>query len=134
MAANVQLNDVNDVPVGTSTNPLAVTLTNGGGNTSINSTVTGWLASDGSSTITTGGTAQNLFAGATPTHGYAIYNPDATNDLWVSESTTAAANAVGSIRVSSNGGAYETPPNYKPFHAISIVGGVTGQKFTARQW
>lgn len=96
--------------------------------------IVGSTASDGSGNITSGGTAQNLFAGATPTNGYAIYNPDPTNDLWVCESTTAIANGSGSIRVSSNGGAYETPPGYKPFHAISIVGAVTAQKFTARKW
>ena len=91
-------------------------------------------ASAGDTTITTGGTAQNLFGGATPTDGFAVYNPDPTNDLWVSDSATAAANGLGSIRVAANGGGYETPPGYNPIGAVSIVGAVTGQKITARAW
>ena len=132
MASNVQLSNTSDVPVGTPTNPLYIAGASGGAATNV--TVVGNIASDGSTTITSGGTAQNLFAGATPSNGYAVYNPDAANDLWISESTTAAANNTGSIRVSANGGAYETPDNYKPFGAVSIVGAVTGQKITARKW
>ncbi|MGB9154222.1 MAG: hypothetical protein WCD70_14170 [Alphaproteobacteria bacterium] len=89
---------------------------------------------DGSTTITTGGTAQNLFAGATPTNGFGIYNPDPVNDLWISDSTTAVANGTGSIRVAANGGGYETPAGYKPIGAVSVVGAVTSQKITARRW
>jgi hypothetical protein len=89
---------------------------------------------DGSATITTGGTAQTLFGGAIPVNGWAVYNPDATNDLWVSDSATASANGLGSIRVVANGGGYETPPAYKPFGSVSIVGSVTNQKITARRW
>jgi hypothetical protein len=113
-------------------NPLPVTLEASGGASTV--IITGSPGSDGSGTITTGGTAQNLFTGATPTNGYAVYNPDPTNDLWINEGAAALANGSGSIRVSANGGAYETPPGYKPFHAVSIVGAVTAQKFTARQW
>lgn len=91
-------------------------------------------AADGSGTITTGGTAQNLFSGLTPQNGFAVYNPDATNDLWVSDSTTAAANNTGSIRIPSNGGFYETPVTYGPISTVSLVGAVTGQKFTAKAW
>lgn len=94
----------------------------------------GKQGADGSATITTGGTAQNLFSGVTPTNGYGIYNPDPANDLWVSDSTTAAANAAGSIRVPANGGYYETPPVYKPIGAVSIVGATTAQAITARKW
>jgi len=93
------------------------------------------VATPGDTTITTGGTAQNLFAGAIPAHGWAVYNPDASHDLWVSDSTTAAANGEGSIRVAANGGLYETPTNYRPTtFSVSIVGGTTGQKVTARMW
>lgn len=28
----------------------------------------------------------------------------------------------------------ETPPGYKPSHAVSIIGAVTGQKITAPRW
>jgi hypothetical protein len=89
---------------------------------------------DGSTTVTAGGTAQTLFGGIVPPNGFAIYNPDATNDVWVSDSTTAAANGPGSIRVVANGGGYETPPGYKPAGAVSVLGAMTGQKITARRW
>ena len=111
--------------------PLPVTL---GSSPTRSVIITGSTGSDGSGTITTGGTAQNLFSGATPTNGYAIYNPDPTNDLWINEGAAALANGSGSIRVSSNGGYYSTEPGYKPFHAVSIVGAVTGKNFTARKW
>ena len=91
-------------------------------------------AADGSTTVTAGGTAQNLFGGTPPVNGFAIYNPDPVNDLWVSDSATASANGAGSIRVAANGGGYETPPAYKPVGAISIVGASTGQKITAKRW
>lgn len=89
---------------------------------------------DGSTTITTGGTAQNLFGGTAPTNGYAICNPDPSNDLWISDSTTAAANGQGSIRVVANGGYYATEPGQKPMGAVSVYGAATGQKITARRW
>ncbi len=89
---------------------------------------------DGSTTITTGGTAQALFSGATPVHGYEVCNPDPSNDLWISDTTTAAANGQGSIRVALNGGCYTTPVGFAPPQAVSIVGPATGQKITARKW
>jgi hypothetical protein len=89
---------------------------------------------DGSTSITTGGTAQNLFSGATPTNGFEVCNPDASNDLWISDTTTAVANGQGSIRVAANGGSYTTPPGYRPIGAVSVVGASTGQKITARRW
>lgn len=97
-------------------------------------TITPSPATDASSTITLGGTAQNIFGATIPTNGYAVYNPDPTNDLWISDTTTAAANAVGSIRVAANGGGYESPLSRKPVAAVSIVGASTGQIFTASRW
>ena len=91
-------------------------------------------AVDGSTTITTGGTAQNLFGGTPPANGFAIYNPDSTNDLWVSDSATAAVNGVGSVRIAANGGGYETPAGYRPLGAVSILSAATGAKITARRW
>jgi hypothetical protein len=89
---------------------------------------------DGSTTITAGGTAQNLFSGNTPANGFSVYNPDAAEALWVSDSTTAAANATGSIYIAPLGG-YETPARgYRPLGPVSIVGATTGHKITARKW
>lgn len=109
-------------------------LSAGGGGSGGAVSITPAAATDGSSTITTGGTAQNLFAATIPTNGYAVYNPDPTNDLWISDTTTAAANGTGSIRVAANGGGYESPLMRKPIQAVSIIGATTGQKFTASRW
>jgi hypothetical protein len=88
---------------------------------------------DLSSTITTGGTAQQLTT--VPANGFYVYNPDAALDLWVAMfGTTAVANGTGCIRVQANGGSFVTPPNFVPTGNVSIVGSVTGQKFTAGKW
>lgn len=96
--------------------------------------VGGNTSTDGSTTITTGGTAQNLFSGSTPAHGFEVCNPGATDDLWVSDSTTAAANNTGSYRVGANGGCYVTPLGRLPIQAVSVVAATTGDKITARSW
>lgn len=93
-----------------------------------------FTTSDGSGTLAAGGTAQSLFGGAAPAHGFAVYNPDPVNDLWISDGATALANGQGSIRVAANGGGYETPPFSKPIGVVSLVGAAAGQKFTARSW
>lgn len=90
--------------------------------------------SDGSGSITAGGTAQNLFAGATPPHGFLLCNPDASEALWFSLSTAALANGQGSVALAPMGGLFITPPGMVPFHAISVVAATTGHKFTAVQW
>ena len=95
---------------------------------------TGTAGTAGDAAITTGGTAQTLFGGATPTNGFSVSNPDQSNDLWISDSATASPNGQGSIRVVANGGYYETPPRYKPVGAVSVYGATTGQKITAREW
>ena len=88
---------------------------------------------DKSATIATGGTAQNLFD-QVPVNGFAVYNPDPVNDLWVSLNSTALAAGSGSIRVVANGGGYETPSGVAPASIPTIVGAVTGQKYTAYRW
>jgi hypothetical protein len=88
---------------------------------------------DASGAIASGSVAQAVF-GAVPVNGYAIYNPDAANDLWISDTGIAAPNAAGAIRIAANGGGYETPWGYAPPADVSIVGPVTGQKFTAKRW
>lgn len=89
---------------------------------------------DGSTTIAAGGTAQLLFGGKTPVNGFAIYNPNASDDVWFSDTTTAAINGTGSIRVASNGGGFETPDIMKPLGPVSVIGPNTGTKVTARMW
>ena len=116
------------------TNGVQVNAALPAGANSIGSVLLGIAASDGSTTITIGGTAQSLFAGATPTNGWWVVNPDSTEDCWVSDSTTAAANNTGSMRLALNGGSIMTPPGYKPFAAVSVVCATTGHKLTARKW
>ncbi len=89
---------------------------------------------DGSTTITAGGTAQTLFSGTVPANGYLVANPNATDDCWVSDTATAAANAAGSHRVAANGGEYRTPLGYRPVQAVSVVCAATGDKITAIWW
>jgi hypothetical protein len=94
----------------------------------------GSVGSDGSTSIATGGTAQNLFSGATPTNGWEVCNPNASDDMWISQSTTSAINGQGSMRIAANGGCVSSPRGMSPFHAISIIGPTTGDKITAVQW
>ena len=91
------------------------------------------VSTDGSGTITLGGTAQALFGGAIPPTGFAVYNPDAALDVWVNDGGTAVVNGAGSIRVVANGGGYETPSSYKPKGPVSIISGGAA-KFTAKYW
>ena len=89
---------------------------------------------DGSGVIATGGIAQTLFGGAIPSTGFFVANLDPTNDLWIQDGGTAGVSSSGSLRIPPNGGLYETPATYRPSGAISIIGDVTGQKYTARGW
>lgn len=98
-----------------------------------NKVAIGGIASSGDTTITTGGTAQVLFSSVIPTNGFAVYNPNAADILWVSDSNTAAINGLGSMPILPSGG-YETPPGYIPFGPVSIIGPTTGDKVTARKW
>ena len=99
--------------------------------------VKGVAGADGSTTVTAGGTAQNLFSGATPANGFAVCNPDASEVLWVSDTTTAAANAAGSVMVPAGGSACYSVgvgPGRRPIQAVSVYGATTGHKITASSW
>lgn len=95
------------------------------------------LGTDGSGTITAGGTSQDLFTtlpGKVPVNGYEVINPDATEAMTITDSASAAvANGVGCITIPA-GGAYWTAPGYKPLGIVRIVAATTGHKFTARCW
>ena len=90
-------------------------------------------ATAGDTSITTGGTAQTLFSGATPPNGWKVANPDAAEDLWVSDSTTAAPNGQGSYRLPA-GGIITTEPGEKPAGPVSVYAATTGHVITARSW
>lgn len=93
----------------------------------------GHLAGAGDVAIAAGGTAQVLFGGAAPANGWKICNPDPGEDLWVSDSTTAGPNALGSFRIPP-GGIVTTEPGEKPCGPVSVYGATTGHVVTARKW
>ena len=51
------------------------------------------MATDGSGTIAVGGVSQDLFAtlpGKVPVNGFEVINPDPTEDMWITDSASAA--------------------------------------------
>jgi hypothetical protein len=61
------------------------------------------------------GTAQLLFGGVVPDAGYAIYNADPDNDLWINDTGAAAApNAAGAIRLAAGAVATRRPEAWAP--------------------
>ena len=112
----------------------ASTYTNQDGSISPDVVIVGAPGAACDATITIGGSAQILCGGVIPMHGWAVYNPNATDDLWCSDTTTAAINGAGSIRIVANGGGYETPAGYRPSGPVSCVGATTGDKITGRRW
>jgi hypothetical protein len=89
-------------------------------------------ASDGSGAVATGGSAQLLFGGIAPAHGFLVQN-NSSAALWISDVGTASAGGA-SIQLAANGGMFMTPSGYKPAGALSLYGGTTGQAFAARRW
>jgi hypothetical protein len=89
-------------------------------------------ASDGSATVATGGSAQLLFGGIVPAHGFLVQN-NSSAALWISDVGTASAGGA-SLQLAANGGLFMTPTGYKPAGAVSLYGATTGQAFAARRW
>jgi hypothetical protein len=92
----------------------------------------GAVASDGSGTLATGGSAQTLFGGIVPSNGFLVQN-NSSAALWISDAGTASAGGA-SIQIAANGGSFATPSGYKPAGAVSLFGATTGQVFAARRW
>jgi len=93
------------------------------------------MSIDGSTTIPAAGSAVLLFGGAKPATGYEICNIDEVQDLWVSDTTTAAAYGLGSLRIGAGGGTYTTPRDYRPLGPVSAFSNKSsGHKVTARAW
>jgi hypothetical protein len=82
--------------------------------------------------ITAGGTAQDLFAANTSRKGWWIQNIS-VGDLWIRDDGAAAAADTPSFKLAA-GGYFECPANGASGTKISIFGATTGQKFAARQW
>ena len=88
---------------------------------------------DGSGSIATGGTAQQVFAGNTGRQYLLIQNVS-SGDLWVNFGTAAVASqpsikivANGSVEFSAGG------TGVVPTGTVSIIGATLGQAFTAKQ-
>ena len=92
----------------------------------------GAVASDGSGTLATGGSAQTLFGGIVPSNGFLVQN-NSSAALWLSDVGTASAGGA-SIQILANGGIFATPSGYKPAGAVSLFGATTGQVFAGRRW
>jgi hypothetical protein len=102
-------------------------------------------ATDCSSTITSGGTAQNAFAAQTTLHGFVIKNIDASagsgEPLWISFTGTAVASTAASYPLAAptastflNGESFTTPNGFGTNHAVSIIAATTGHKFSCTWW
>lgn len=95
----------------------------------------GGSVQDGSGSISTGGLAQNLFGGFTPTNGYFVQNTS-SGALWINDIGSAGGgdSPNGSAIMLNPGVMFQTPDGYKPPGAVSIYGATNGQTFIARKY
>lgn len=84
-----------------------------------------------SGTISTGGAAQVLMAANSGRFKYMIRNVGVTS-LWFS--TTGTATADHNAFELKPDEYFETPDDFCPGSAISIIGATTGQAFFAEEW
>jgi len=97
----------------------------------------GWIKqstlTDVSGTITTGGVAQSLIATDDAGYRFSIRNHHAIESLWFNELGADAIAGQPSQEVPAKG-YYESPVGMTVISAVSIIGAVTGQSFTARKY
>lgn len=86
-----------------------------------------------SSSITIGGTAQNVCAANTNRRGWSVQNLSAEN-LYVNDLGTAHATDGASMTIQPGGYLCSQPNEEVAKGAISIIGATTGSKFYAREW
>lgn len=102
--------------------------------TNPNPTTSGQFArTDKSGTITTGGTAQDVFAAAAAIHGFYFQNLS-TSAMYIRDDGTTASAGAGSILVPANGGYYESPPLSTPTSKLSVFCATTSAAFTSKVW
>lgn len=96
---------------------------------------------DCSGTITTGGTAQSLFAASPNVKGFMIMNLDTTEPLAMNFNGTAAVGTQGSYMLAAgtagtfvNSGSFASPIGFGINVAPSIVAATTGHKYTCTKW
>ena len=86
---------------------------------------------DRSGTITTGGTAQDAMAANSNRRYLFIQNNHSSADLWVNFGADANTNQP-SFKLTA-GQSYENPAHFCPTSRVSVIGGTTGQTFTAKE-
>ena len=99
----------------------------------------GFATASGSGTITTGGTAQALFSGTTPAHGWKVSLPvtsgsQASFTCYVSDETTTPSATTAGSQVLFAGGQYSTEDGQLPLGPVYITCPTTGIVFSAQYW
>jgi hypothetical protein len=123
---------------------IPVTIASDQGNTTVGGAIN-VTPTDCSTTITTGGTAQNIIAANAALHGFTLANIDASagsgEPLWMSFTTTAAPSATQSYPLAAPTAttfaglsSYTTPFGFGTNHAVSIIGATTGHKISCTYW
>lgn len=102
----------------------------------VNTTLT-----DCSGTIASGATAQNAFTASASRHGFTIANIDATEVLWISFTTTAAASGTGSYPLApatattfAGLSSFTSPVGMGINTALSVIATTTSHKFFCTVW
>jgi hypothetical protein len=88
---------------------------------------------DGSISLTTGGTSQQVFAANANRRFLVCQNIDAAEDAWINYGASAAASTAGSFLLKANGGSYTFDGNFVPSGTVNVVAATTGHKFTCKQ-
>lgn len=98
---------------------------------STSSVVTHGAPTDGSGSITTGGTSQTVFAANSSRTWFLIQNISSAV-MYINFGAAAVADS-NSIKLNT-GAFYENPSHFCPSGTITIIGATTGQKFIAKQF
>lgn len=91
----------------------------------------GGALTDGSGTITTGGTSQQVFA-ANASRRYLLIQNVSDTDAWVNFGTAAVANQP-SLLLRANGGSIVFEGSFVPTGTVNIRGATTGKAYTAKE-
>jgi len=131
-------------PVGTQGTATNVTAVGGTATTTAGLPVLGTVnttLTDCSGTVTSGGTAQNAFTAAATRHGFTIANIDTSEVMWVSFTTTAAANGTASYPLApatattfAGLSSFTSPIGMGINTALSVIAATTSHKFSCTVW
>lgn len=90
------------------------------------------LIRDGSGTITTGGTSQEVLPAQTGRKFLLIQNPTTASEaLWLNFTDAAAVDAAGSVSLAP-GGAMSFEGDFVPQNSVNVTATTTGHKFTVK--